>query len=101
MTISPEHAKLLARIQPCDFLRLDITALGEQVARLPLISRQLGHSSVQLTVTDYLAPHPASSLEVEYARALFTSTPEQITQRWYGSDQNALALTRVLWGPTL
>jgi hypothetical protein len=101
MTITPEHAALIARIQPCDLLRLDMTALGDHVARLPVISRQLGHASVLNTVKDYLAPHPAPTLEGEFVRDLFTKDPETMARRWYGSDANAGAFWSVFTADVL
>jgi hypothetical protein len=96
VTIAPE---LLAHIEPCDLLHLDMTALGNEVARLMLISRQLGHASVEHTVTDYLAPHPAPTPEAQFARELFTSDPERMAEHWCGSDRNAIALTRAMLKP--
>ena len=96
VTTSAEHARILARIQPCDFLQLDMAAVGDHAARLLFISRQLGHTAVHLTVADYLAPHPSPSPEAQFVRDLFTMNPEQMAERWCGSTENAIALTRAI-----
>lgn len=89
MTITPERAKLLSHIEPCDLLNLDITALGNQVVKLPLISRQLGHASVRATVKDYLAPHGPHSIEDQFVHDLFLAHPDRMAERWCGSEVNA------------
>jgi hypothetical protein len=95
-TITPERAELLSHIEPCDLLRLDITAVGNKVVKLPLISQQLGHASVRGTIKDYLAPHGPHSLENQFVYDLFLAQPDQMAKRWCGSEANAGRLWNVI-----
>ena len=76
------------------YLDLDLTKLGDALVRFALTARQLGHGRVARTVEDYSHPHPSGdSLELEFVRDVFLTSPEDIATRWFGGSDNAVRLT--------
>lgn len=76
------------------FINLDLTRLGDALVRLALTARQLGHARTAHTVQDYW--HPCGSLEMEFVRDVFSLNPDDIAERWFGGEANAVRLTNAL-----
>lgn len=76
------------------YLDLDLTQLGDALVRFALTARQLGHDCVARTVEDY--SHPSDSLELEFVRDVFLTSPEDIATRWFGGSDNAVRLTSAI-----
>jgi hypothetical protein len=84
----------LDRIQSCPLLRLDLQAVGDQLARAVITARQLGHDTTARTIQDYWAP--GGSPEHEFIRDVFTLSPDEIAERWMDGESNAVQITRAI-----
>jgi hypothetical protein len=72
------------------FMELDRAMVGELIIRLPLMARQFGHEHVQGTLDDYYHPQ---TLEAEFVHDVFTNSTEEIIDKWFGGDADAVRLT--------
>ena len=75
------------------FLDLDLAQIGDALVRFALTARQLGHKSIASTVEDYSRPGPP---EHNFVRDAFLLTPQEMADRWFGGDENAVRFTSIL-----
>ena len=68
-------------------LDLDPAVLGQTLIRLPAIAQRMGHKNLRPSLRQYGAP---LTPEAEYIYDLFRLNADQIREKWYGADSDAL-----------
>jgi hypothetical protein len=70
---------------------LSLEKLGIVLLQVTPAAAHAHHKWVKSTIKDYMLPGK-DQLELEFIRDLFTLTTEEIADKWYDGEENAIGL---------
>jgi hypothetical protein len=100
--MSDDPVKVLSEQEQLETMpagKMNLTVVGDQLFRIPLVAKQLGHENASSTGT---LMHPSSAEgrfvhDVVYELCQGKMSTREFCEKWYGSDEGALLLSRRIW----